>query len=185
MPPPSTTSPIFFRDFVYSISLSRVPLFSRRVQPLQPLAIPLYNMFQGDLPHLSLGGGLYLLVAVGQGQLDIDPHAAGGVGVGILMENGLFSLHRPVGIQQGDLTGASGKPRARMSPYAGQQSGFPQRGHELTHIGRVCLNTLRDFLAGQLCPGMQGKEGQDMDGVAEFGGIFDGKIPLSLMLFLL
>ena len=61
-----------------------------------------------------------------QGKLNVHPHPAGGVCMGVLMEQGLVPLHRPVGVQQGDLAGLFGKGGPGMSLHAGEQPAFPQ-----------------------------------------------------------
>ena len=118
--------------------------------------------------------------------LDVHPHAAGGVGMGILMQQGLVPLHRPIGVQQRDLAGLFRKRGARVPPHAGEQPAFPQGGHELAHVGRVGLDTLRNLFAGEYLFRVQSNESQNMNGVTEFRRVFHSMIPhFSLMLVLL
>ena len=148
--------------------------------------VTIQNFLQGDAAHGLLCSGLYQIVAVPQHQLDVHPHAAGGVGMGILMEQGLVPLHRSIGVQQRDLAGLFRKRGAWVPPHAGEQPAFPQGGHELAHIGWVGLDTLRNLFAGEYLFRVQSNESQNMNGVTELGRVFHFMIPhFSLMLVLL
>ena len=62
---------------------------------------------------------------------------------------------------------------------AGEQPAFSQGGHQLTDVCGVGMDALGDFIAGEVGSGMQSEKSQDVDGVAELGGVFQGSIPPS------
>ena len=110
--------------------------------------VTIQNFLQGDATHRLLCSGLYQVVTVPQNQLNIYSYTTGGVGMGILVKQWLVTLYCPISIQQCNLARLFGKSRARVSLHAGEQPAFPQGRHELAHIGRVSLDTLRQFIAG-------------------------------------
>ena len=64
--------------------------------------VTLQNFLQGDAAHGFLRSDLYQVVTVPQCQLYVHTHATIGVGVDVLMEQGLVALYCPIGIQQSD-----------------------------------------------------------------------------------
>ena len=84
-------------------STKAVFVFLQTLALLQLLMIPGQDLRQRDLPHLFFRALLHLLIAVRQGQLDVHPHAAGRIGMGVLMKDGFVALHRAVNVQQSDL----------------------------------------------------------------------------------
>ena len=134
--------------------------------------VTIQNFLQGDAAHGLLRSGLYQVVTVPQNQLNIYSYTAGGVGMGILVKQWLVPLHCPIRIQQRDLAGLFRKSGARVPLHAGEQPAFPQGGHELAHIGRVGLDAFCNLFAGEGFLRVQSDKGQNMDGIAEFGGVF-------------
>ncbi len=65
-------------------------------------AIAVEHFLQGDACHFFLGTLLHLIIAIAQRQLDVDPHAAVRIGMGILVEQRLFSFDSAIAIEQID-----------------------------------------------------------------------------------
>ena len=61
--------------------------------------VTLQNFLQGDAAHGFLRSGLYQVVTVPQCQLYVHTHATIGVGVDVLMEQGLVALYCSIDIQ--------------------------------------------------------------------------------------
>lgn len=60
------------------------------------------HLLQGNAGHFFLGTLLHLIVAIAQRQLDVDSHAAVRIGMGILVEQRLFSFDSAITIEQTD-----------------------------------------------------------------------------------
>ena len=125
------------------------------------------NFLQGDAAHGFLCSGLYQVVTVPQYQLNVHAHAASGVGVDVLMKQGLVALYCPIGIQQSDFLRLTSQSGSGMSLHADQQPSLPQGGHELAHIGRIRLNALCQLVTGQVAVWVQSDKSQNMNSIAK------------------
>ena len=87
------------------------------------MAVGVDNVLQGDSAHTVLRSLLYFVIIVPQSQLDIYAHAAVGIGMGILMQDGLIPLNGPVYVQQGDVFRLFDQSGAGMAFHTDEQTG--------------------------------------------------------------